>query len=696
MAVERPRALLRCPAEDRRIYRLKKKMPLTPKAALESGSTRERAITNEVPSLTGLRFIAAFSVAFAHCNAVLLRIEGISSLSWLSISAGFGMSLFFVLSGFVIHYNYRVMTQRGISGVGRFIWARFSRLYPLFLLVLTVDVVFGRQLFNYVTAGNLGFLNTLSALPYYLTFTHSWFYELYEDSSLIYVIGANSSLSWSISTEWFFYLSYPLIALVMLRVRSPRVATAAIIVWSVVWVTLASTLDGRTPQINTWAVDRFGVTAGLESGYQDSFVRWINYFSPYLRIGEFVLGCLLSQLYIHMEGRAISEKERRLGLSLLLLGLISVPTFSYLTYSDASPFMHSLRSNYALAPSAGLIIFTAARYPSPLTTLLNSRPLVILGEASYSIYMLHALVFAIIAAASGQVIPPTFWPVVYAVVRFVCSLAFVMLVALGFHSYLEIPSRNFLRALLPTNATHRQRRLAFGLFAGPAFCALLIIGVSRLAAPTEDVTAGLTLVSATYGANCGAKPGNATKSIRKYCNGKESCDYLVDVNLLGDPAGGCAKSFFVEYTCEPDGRRRTQELPAEAGLGSRMLLTCASNEILAQGHSAETSNSSPAVPSSSTKRSSKLAGPAISVISATYGLNCGAPRGNWSGHVAKTCNEKRSCSFAVDMTNLPDPGPGCPKSFVTNYQCAPNGPVLIGELPAEALFGPPLELKCDD
>jgi peptidoglycan/LPS O-acetylase OafA/YrhL len=669
-----------------------------------SDTTKTNIMPNEVPSLTGLRFLAALSVAFAHGSLLLLGLEDVPSLSWLGIPAGFGMSLFFVLSGFVIHYNYRTsVTEGGIPGIGKFVWARFSRLYPLFLFVVAVDVIFGRQLFDYVTGGNPRFLETLSALPYFLTFTHSWFYVPYEDSSLIYITANNASLSWSISTEWFFYLSYPLIALALLRVRGPRTAVALIIAWSILWATLASTLDERSPEVNAWALNHFGAIAGLQMGYQDSFVRWINYFSPYLRIGEFVLGCLVSQLYIHLEGRPVSERERRFGLCLLTLGVISVPVVSYLEYSNVSPLIHSLRSNYGLAPSAGLVIFTAARYPSSVARFLNLRPLVVLGEASYSIYMLHYLVFAVIVAASGPVIQPTFWPVAYAVVRFVCSLSLVLLIALGVHSFLEIPSRKFLRALLPTNATHRQKRLAFGILAGPAFCAVLVMGVSRLAAPAEEVipTAGLKFISATYGENCGAKPGNATKSIKKLCSGKESCDYVVDVNVLGDPAGGCAKSFSTEYTCEPEARLRTKEIPGEAGLGSRLLLSCATEEISTPVKSealprSQLSNLPETASSGSISEKSRQSAPAIGVLSATYGPNCGAPPGNWTAPIAKTCNNRRSCSFAVDITNLRDPAPGCTKSFVTHYQCAPDGPVRIGELPGEALFGPPLELKCDD
>jgi peptidoglycan/LPS O-acetylase OafA/YrhL len=637
-----------------------------------SDETKTDSTTNEVPSLTGLRFVAASTVAVAHSSALLISVSDASPLAWLRLPSGFGMSLFFVLSGFVIHYNYRMsVTEGGILGIGRFIWARFCRLYPLFLFVVAVDVIFGRQLFDYVTEGSPRFLETLSALPYFLTFTQSWFYVPYGDSSLIYVTANNASLSWSISTEWFFYLSYPLIALALLHVRSTRASLFAMIGWSVLWAALASTLDQRSVQIDTWAVSHFGAIAGRKAGYQDSFVRWLNYFSPYLRIGEFVLGCLLAQLYVQLKGRPVTAAERGLGLCLLALGVISVPVVIYLEYSSVSPLIRSLRSNYGLAPSAGLIIFTTARYSSSFARFLNSRPVVALGQASYSIYMLHFLILILVVSITGPTTSLTFWNLVYAAVRFVSCLSVIVLVALGFHAFLEVPSRKFLRGLLSNKATPRERRLAFGILAGPAVVALLAIGVSHLTATAEALSpaAGLRFSLATYGGNCGAVPGNATKSIRKFCNGKESCDYVVDVTLLGDPAGGCSKSFFVEYTCEPEGRRRTKEIPGEAGLGSRLPLSCAPEEIPT---------------------------PAIAVASATYGPNCGAPPGNWTAPIAKTCNNRQSCSFAVDLTNLPDPAPGCTKSFVTDYQCAPYGPVRTGKLAGEALFGPPLELRCDD
>jgi hypothetical protein len=94
--------------------------------------------------------------------------------------------------------------------------------------------------------------------------------------------------------------------------------------------------------------------------------------------------------------------------------------------------------------------------------------------------------------------------------------------------------------------------------------------------PAVPPTSGLNIRSATYGGNCGAGPGNATKVLARACNGRTDCDYKVDVGRLGDPAHGCGKDFVASYSCAPDTTPLEKALPAEAGRGSILNLTCAS------------------------------------------------------------------------------------------------------------------------
>ena len=58
------------------------------------------------------------------------------------------------------------------------------------------------------------------------------------------------------------------------------------------WGTLAFQLASRAGELDAWAEHYFGISAGQSYTTQDDFIRWLLYFSPYLRIGEFVLGCM--------------------------------------------------------------------------------------------------------------------------------------------------------------------------------------------------------------------------------------------------------------------------------------------------------------------------------------------------------------------------------------------------------------------
>ena len=90
--------------------------------------------------------------------------------------------------------------------------------------------------------------------------------------------------------------------------------------------------------------------------------------------------------------------------------------------------------------------------------------------------------------------------------------------------------------------------------------------------------AGLRIHSASYGVNCGAAAGNATSDLRQSCSGNASCEYVVDVNRLGDPAPGCGKEYEVQYSCPGDREYRRASIPGEAGLGKRLALACRTGE----------------------------------------------------------------------------------------------------------------------
>jgi len=137
----------------------------------------------QIPALTGLRFFAAFFILFAHACDWIAQFQNSHVNRYFSFVAMYGMPLFFVLSGFVIHYNYRDLFLRAgfARAVCEFAAARFARLYPLYFCFLLLAL------------GADDFVQKVSHLPrmaaamlgYYLTLTQSWWYSIYSERSII-------------------------------------------------------------------------------------------------------------------------------------------------------------------------------------------------------------------------------------------------------------------------------------------------------------------------------------------------------------------------------------------------------------------------------------------------------------------------------------------------------------------------------
>jgi hypothetical protein len=118
-----------------------------------------------------------------------------------------------------------------------------------------------------------------------------------------------------------------------------------------------------------------------------------------------------------------------------------------------------------------------------------------------------------------------------------------------------------------------------------------------------------------------------------------------------------------EFACAPGTAVYRKDVPEEAGLGSEVVLDCS---------------------------------PGISVTSATYGRNCGAPRGNATMFLAAACDGKRACDYTVSVDVLGDPANGCGKDFVAEYECKPRDTKHTEMLEGEAGLGKVLSLRCSE
>jgi peptidoglycan/LPS O-acetylase OafA/YrhL len=442
---------------------------------LESNTSPALQHRREIPALTGLRFVAAFSVAVAHGVSSSIKIDHPSPLlqaihDGIVATSGVGMSLFFILSGFVIHYNYRMLIfSRGLSGFAEFLWARISRLYPLFAIILLADLLFGLRTYNMVHYRDPSLATSLKALPYYLTFTQSWFYSVAGDRNLMNQLGTSISVAWSVSTEWFFYLCYPAVLLLVVRVTKPSHALGVAMGWSLVWGTFASGLATYQGDMIAWAANYFGAAASQARWNGDSFFYWLFYLSPYLRIGEFILGCIVAQLYLTLEDKKIGCRERSFAWITVIVVIVSLPALIYVLFWGQPvswlSWLQRLNYNYGPAPAIAILLFCAARYDFGTLRWLSARPIIRLGEASYSIYLTHLLVFTLICNAEDP-LPDRWGSVIFVTIRLVAMLAFVLLISMGLYTWVEDPARRRLRtywrrnnsSVFPSESERRHER----------------------------------------------------------------------------------------------------------------------------------------------------------------------------------------------------------------------------------------------
>ncbi|HEY9218085.1 MAG TPA: acyltransferase, partial [Phenylobacterium sp.] len=168
---------------------------------------------DHIRPLTALRFFAAFWVVMFHYWPKLD-----APATPMLVDKGYlGVELFFILSGFILCHVYRSQVEGRSFHYGKFLWARLARVYPLHLATL---VGLGALALAATVAGVGVDPNILSweSLPANLLLVHAWGFAP--------VAGWNHP-SWSISAEWFAYLSFPLFAWAALALKTrPLVAVA--------------------------------------------------------------------------------------------------------------------------------------------------------------------------------------------------------------------------------------------------------------------------------------------------------------------------------------------------------------------------------------------------------------------------------------------------------------------------------------
>jgi peptidoglycan/LPS O-acetylase OafA/YrhL len=344
----------------------------------------------QIDSLTGLRFFAALLVVFHHFAPRTLPdfLANIVAHSFVAVT------LFFVLSGFILTYNY-IDDHGNLTTTKRVFWtARFARIYPVYLLAFFLAAP--RVVYHLDFTKSMA-LETTAAVGY-LTLLQSW-------HPLTFTIW--NVPGWSLSAEAFFYLLFPVIAPAVVRMRLPHLWVFAITVWMLSVIAPVSHL----------------LVEGLDP--------YVMPYNPLFRLPEFILGIVLGKTWMRRGTSRLDSYFPALAVAAAFVLL------AFLAMDVPKQFFY----NGTIVPLVMILLYSLASSEAGLSKFLSRRSVIALGEASYSLYILHWPIWDI----SVFVLTRRFGFAEKGFPLFLVTLFCAIFVSLIVFRYLEKPGNRYLK-----------------------------------------------------------------------------------------------------------------------------------------------------------------------------------------------------------------------------------------------------------
>jgi peptidoglycan/LPS O-acetylase OafA/YrhL len=361
-----------------------------------------------LPALTGIRTLLAISIILFHFTPPHLGF-----LMPIIDNGYVFVGVFFIISGYILTYNY---ADRAKTLVKREFWlARFARLYPVYLLVLILSVRMLQD--EWHARSHSEFWQGIILTPLVL---QGWSPS---------VATFWNTVSWTLSSEVVLYAAFPWVIRLPWPKRPQNLVLLLLGLW-IIGLIPHSLYLLLNPDHLTGPVDRYSST---------QLLRFLKY-TPLPYVCTFMAGVTLGKLQLAL---TLSPRQR---LILSAVSLTAVAVFFY-TLVLRTPYL--LMHGGLLTPVFAALVLGLSG-PHHISALFSWRPLLLVGESSYCLYLLHFNVFQLIhiyhVPERLHLLALDPW----------LSYAILILLSLAVFHFVEVPAR---KALL-RRFSHKNRALA--------------------------------------------------------------------------------------------------------------------------------------------------------------------------------------------------------------------------------------------
>lgn len=284
-------------------------------------------------SIQALRAIAFFEIFLRHCYIPYF-------------TGAFGVSIFFILSGFCMELSFLKKPIRDISIKGSIIFAlkKVSKIYMLHIFMMFSSILLS------------SFKISFSSLILNILLIQTWV----PDGNVYYSL---NGVSWYLSAYMFICISAPLLLHLINKIKNK----------SSVYLFIVTTIS---------IMLLIGVIVSFL--FNEEIAKWFTYICPLYRLGDFVLGVCLAIIY-----------ERREVKNEINTKIYTIAEFFIIILSVVIMYVHNNMSNQGLrytvlfVPTSLLIVYIFAINKGIITKLLTNKILVFIGNISAYTFLIH-------------------------------------------------------------------------------------------------------------------------------------------------------------------------------------------------------------------------------------------------------------------------------------------------------------------